>query len=824
MSKISMVKTMGADMYQFKKIEEKWKDRWYEDNVCAAEDFSDKPKKYILAELPYPSGYALHAGHMMRYTVPEVYSRFLRMRGYNVMYPMGWDSFGLPAENFAIKTGAHPAETTQKAIKNFKESLIRMGYGIDWAREIDTSSPEYYKWTQWIFLKLWKAGLAEHRKMPVWWCEGLKTVLADEEVLTDKDGNKISEREGLPVERKMVKQWVLRITDYAEKLVEGLEQVDYQESVKTAQLNWIGRSEGALIKFETNTDKVLETFTTRPDTIFGVSFITISPEHPVLETLLEKAANKAEVTDYIKKAKNLPDLERQVAKEKTGVLIESVRAGHPFDETRKDIPIFVADYVLMNYGTGIVMGVPAHDERDLEFADTYGLPIIKVIDSENPTGDGTVVNSGEYNGMYSKDFAQKIIERLEKENKGSKKVTYRVRDQIFSRQRYWGEPIPLVHTYDGNVESICDPDNMEEVHKNLPLLLPEVPDYRPTTDGLSPLSRNEKWVNVTDFQGKTARRETDTMPTWAGSNWYYLRYIDPKNKEAFVDYEKMKYWLPVDKYFGDSGHTTMHLLYSRFWHRFLHDQGLVPTPEPYQWRLSGGLLLGPDGRKMSKSLGNIVDPVTVIDNYGADATRLYLCFIGPYEDTYPWNENGIKACWRLVKNIYEMKAKVTGSVRDESLEKAYHRMIKNITSMAENLKMNTAVSELMIFVNEAKKAKTIDRDLWKGFLRVVAPFAPFVAEELWQELNGFTKWERENSIHLQEWPGFDEVLATVEVEKIPVQVNGKIRGEVDVQGDDTEETLKQKLLNDPKISLYINEKKIARFLYIPEKIISLVTE
>jgi leucyl-tRNA synthetase len=807
-----------AEKYDFEKIENRWKDKWYEDNVCEAVNFSEKPKKYILAELPYPSGYALHAGHMMRYTVPEIYSRYLRMNGYNVLYPMGWDAFGLPAETFAIETGTHPAETTEKAIENFRESLVRMGYGFDWKREFSTADPENYKWTQWMFLKLWEKGLARLEETPVWWCEELKTVLAEEEVLTGKDGNKISERKEHPVERKMVKQWVLKIPEYAEKLLDGLEEVDFTDAIKTAQRNWIGKSVGATVNFSIDGEDI-PVFTTRPDTLFGATFLVLAPEHPLLDTLIKKAMNKEEVVGYVNKAKNLSDVERQTNKDKAGVRLEGVAAKSPLKEIDSDVPVFVAEYVLMGYGTGAIMAVPAHDDRDFEFAKKHGLEIIEVIESggkvegECYVGQGKMINSGEYNGTDSEKFSETITERLEKEGRGKKDIHYKIRDQIFSRQRYWGEPIPLVHKKDGTVEAVDE--------KELPLVLPEVPDYTPSSDGSSPLAKNKEWVNVKDSEGNPAKRETDTMPTWAGSNWYYVRYLDPKNDKEFADPKILKYWMPVDRYFGGAEHTTMHLLYSRFWYRFLHDEDLVPTKEPYQWRLNGGMLLGADGRKMSKSYGNVIDPIDAVKKYGADATRMFVCFIGPYTDTYPWNPNGIKACHRLVREVYEMRNKV-GSGDTKELQTAYHKMVKNVTGMCEDLKMNTAISQFMIFVNLAKKEKSISKDLWIGFLRLLAPFAPFISEELWQEVNGFKQWKKENSVHLQEWPKYDENFLVEKTVVIPVQINGKVRENIELDPIASEEEAKKEALASEKVQKYVEGKEIKKVIYVTGKILNFV--
>ena len=789
--------------YNHYQIEEKWAKKWYENNLYEAIDFSEKPKKYILAEFPYPSGKALHAGHMMRYTVPDVYARFLRMSGFNVMYPMGWDAFGLPAENYAIKTGTNPAVITNEIISHYKNSIKKMGYGIDWNREIKTTDPKYYKWTQWIFLKLHKAGLAEYKEMPIWWCNELKTVLADEEVLTDKEGNKISERGEKPVERKLLKQWVLKMPQYADKLLQGLDEVDFDESIKLAQRNWIGKSVGALVNFKINNEQI-KVFTTRPDTIYGATFLVFAPDHDFIQNLLNKISNKQQVIDYINITKNKSDLERQTNKEKTGVKLEGINAIHPL--TNQEIPIYIADYVLKSYGTGSIMAVPAHDERDLEFAEKFALPVIQVIDEEN-----NMINSDKYNGMNAKDFMQKTLEIFEP------KTTYKIRDWVFSRQRYWGEPIPLIHK-NNNIKPICDPDDLESVNKTLPLELPEVPDYNPTDDGTSPLERNKEWVKVDE----DTKRETNTMPNWAGSCWYYLRYCDPHNEKQFADPKKLKYWLPVDRYFGGAEHTTMHLLYSRFWHKFLYDQKQVPTSEPYQWRMNGGLLLGPDGKKMSKSKGNVIEPIDIVEKQGADALRMFICFLGPYTDTYPWNDNGVKATNKLMHTLYELKNKTTDTKQDQETIKLINKTTKNITSMLEDLKINTCVSELMILINKLKKQEKISLETYKTTLKLFAPFAPFITEELWQEVNNYEKWSKSNSIHVQPWPSFDEKLAADENIILPVQINGKVRAELEIAVGTDQETVVKLAKDSPKISEYLDNKQIKKTIFVKDKILNFV--
>ncbi len=817
--------------YDHKNIENNWKEKWYKDNIYEAIDFSPKPKKYILAELPYPSGRALHIGHAMRYTVPEVYSRYLRMKGFNVLFPMGWDAFGLPTEGYAIKANKTPQEVIQELGTNYKAAMQDMGYGIDWNREINTSDPKYYKWTQWLFLKFYENGLAEPKEMPVWWCPELGN-LADEEVLTAADGGKVSERGGYKVEKKMYKQWVLKMPMYAEKLIQGLDDTDFPDYIKTAQKNWIDKKVGINITYNIeNSDETVIVFTTRPDTNFGATFIVLAPESDIISKITS-AEQKAAVDEYVEKAKNKSDMERIVeTKVKTGVFLGAY-AINPL--TTYKMPIYVADYVLGSVGTGAVVGVPGHDMRDFEFAQKFNIPVIRVVvgkdgDKSDITtasqvneSDGTMINSAFLDGMDIHDATEKIMDYLEEKGWGKRTVTYKIRDWVFARQRYWGEPIPVVYKENGEIEAIVKTTDVEGVKKKLPLELPYTKDFKPQSDGSSALARMDDWLNTTDSEGKPAKRETQTMPTWAGSNWYFIRYIDPKNDEVFADFEKMKYWLPVDKYYGDPGHTTMHLLYSRFWYKFFYDLGLVPTTEPYKYRMTGGLLLGPDGQKMSKSRGNVVEPGTLIEQFGADTVRMTLCFIGPYEDTYPWNENSVKAVHKFINNIYALKAKVNGKESSLETQKMYNKMIKNVTGMAENLKMNTAVSEFMIFVNALKKEENINIEIWKGFTKVLAPFIPFTAEELWQEANGFTEWKKENSVHLQEWPTYDEKLATENLLKIAVQINGKVKDEVEVSLAESEDSVKTKVLASEKVKAALGENTIKKFIYVPGKIVNIV--
>jgi leucyl-tRNA synthetase len=796
--------------YNHKEIENNWRDKWFNDNLYEAVDFSPKPKKYILAELPYPSGKFLHVGHMMRYTVPEIYARFSRMRGYNVLFPMGWDCFGLPAETFAQKEGITPQEAIAKATKDYKQAMMNMGYSIDWKREINTSDPKYYKWTQLMFKRLWEHGYAIQKEMPVWWCRELG-VLADEEVLPAADGiGKISERGGYPVEKKTFKQWVLDIPRMADRLISDLNKVDYEDSVKAAQINWIGRKEGAEVDFYIKEEKVT-VFTTRPDTLFGVTFLALSPEHPSISKLLESVKNRAQVEEYINLAKGLSDIEKQT-KEKTGVRLDGVFAKHPLEEVTKEITVFVADYILSDFGTGAIMGVPAHDERDLAFAQKYNVEVIKVVDTEVLDANGPMINSGEYNGMSSTDFYTKIIGVLEKSGKGKKSKMYKLRPQVFSRQRYWGEPIPLIYKKDGAIEALQD--------DSLPLTLPVMKDFLAGQDGVSPLAKNSEWNTTVDSKGNPAKRETDTMPTWAGSNWYYMRYVDPKNEQAPADPEKVKYWMPVDKYFGDSGHTTAHLLYSRFWFKFLYDIGIVPIDEPYMYRMSGGMLLGADNQKMSKSRGNVINPKDVLDEHGADAVRTYLAFIGPYDATYPWNPRSMNACSKLTRNIFALKEKVTNEAPKPETTKLLHKLIKNSTSMFEGLRMNTAVSEIMIFYNHLKNLDYVSQDTWREFIKVIAPIMPFLAEELWQELNNFTEWHKENSVHVQNWPVFDNKILEEDTIRIPVQINGKVRFTIELNKDSTEDEARKVVEESPSYAKYVNANDIKNFLYIKNKVCS----
>lgn len=815
--------------YEHQTIEKKWSEAWFHSDVYNAVDFSPKKKKYILVEFPYPSGSGLHCGHAFRFTMPDVYARKLRMDGYNVLFPIGWDAFGLPAENYAVKTGVHPAKTTEEAINTYRAQMRMMGYSFDWTREISTIEPGYFKWTQWIFLKFFEAGLAELTEQPVWWCEALKTVLANEEVLDDGKGGKISERGEHPVEKRPLRQWLLKMPEYADKLLQGLDEVDFPESVRMAQSNWIGKSVGAKLTFPLSvTGQNLDVFTTRPDTILGVTFMVLAPEHPLVDALKASISNWNEVDAYRAQTKNRSDLERKAAKEKTGVELKGVTALNPFTPGKPGIPVYIADYVLMEYGTGAIMAVPGHDERDFEFATKFRIPVVQTVKSSQETeNDPLPFVSDQGVVMTDKvrtcdEMKEYVITFFSDKKLGERRTTYKLRDWLFSRQRYWGEPIPLIHLEDGSIAALCDVNDKEDVQKKLPLELPAVPDYLPSSDGASPLAKNTEWVTTTDKNGKPAKRETNTMPNWAGSCWYYMRYTDPKNDTAFADPEKLKYWLPVDRYFGGSEHTTLHLLYSRFWHKFLYDQGAVPTSEPYAWRMNGGILLGPDSEKMSKSRGNVVNPDDKVKQYGADALRLYINFMGPYDGTLPWSESGLKACRRLIDRIFDLETKISDTSNGDKLVRDYHKMVKRIGSMFDNLKMNTAVSELMIFVREAEAEPHINLDLYKGLLLCLAPLAPFSAEELWQKINKNERWTPESSIHVQCWPTYDEALARDEVITIGIQINGKLRDQVQIAIEETEASVREKVLAQADTQKWIDGKEVKKFIYVKGRIVNIV--
>ena len=768
-------------VYNPKEIEQKWQKIWDDEKAFAASDDYSKPKYYALVEFPYPSGQGLHVGHPRPYTALDIVARKRRMEGYNVLYPMGWDAFGLPTENYAIKNHIHPKIVTKNNVHRFKEQLHSLGYSFDWDREINTTDPEYYKWTQWIFLKLFKAGLAYKAEMPINWCTSCKVGLANEEVV-----NGHCERCGAEVIRKVKSQWMLKITEYADKLLEGLDHVDYIERVKVSQKNWIGRSTGAEVDFPiAGKEDKLRIYTTRPDTLFGVTYMVISPEHPYIEKFASEIKNLDEVKAYQEQAARKSDFERsELAKEKTGVKIDGLTAVNPVNG--KEIPIWVSDYVLMSYGTGAIMAVPAHDERDWEFAKKFNMPIIQVVESSEGPVDvneaafvdvatGKLVNSGFLNGMEVAEAKKAIIEYLEKENIGTQKTNYKLRDWVFSRQRYWGEPIPIVH---------CDKCGYVPLPEDqLPLELPDVESYMPTANGESPLAAMRSWVETTcPCCGGPAERETDTMPQWAGSSWYFLRYTDPHNTEALASPEALKYWMPVDWYNGGMEHTTLHLLYSRFWHRFLYDEKVVPCPEPYQKRTSHGMILGENGEKMSKSRGNVVNPDDIVNEFGADTLRTYEMFIGAFELSAAWSNEGVKGCRRFLERVWKLQEIVTDEVGySKELETRMHQTIKKVSSDFETLKYNTAIAAMMSLINDFYKAGKVTRDEFKTLLILLNPVAPHMTEELWQIMNYGGR------LYQTSWPTYEEAKTVESEVEIAVQVNGKVRATIKIAADISKE-------------------------------------
>ena len=768
-------------VYNPKEIEQKWQKIWDDEKAFAASDDYSKPKYYALVEFPYPSGQGLHVGHPRPYTALDIVARKRRMEGYNVLYPMGWDAFGLPTENYAIKNHIHPKIVTKNNVHRFKEQLHSLGYSFDWDREINTTDPEYYKWTQWIFLKLFKAGLAYKAEMPINWCTSCKVGLANEEVV-----NGHCERCGAEVIRKVKSQWMLKITEYADKLLEGLDHVDYIERVKVSQKNWIGRSTGAEVDFPiAGKEDKLRIYTTRPDTLFGVTYMVISPEHPYIEKFASEIKNLDEVKAYQEQAARKSDFERsELAKEKTGVKIDGLTAVNPVNG--KEIPIWVSDYVLMSYGTGAIMAVPAHDERDWEFAKKFNMPIIQVVESSEGPVDvneaafvdvatGKLVNSGFLNGMEVAEAKKAIIEYLEKENIGTQKTNYKLRDWVFSRQRYWGEPIPIVH---------CDKCGYVPLPEDqLPLELPDVESYMPTDNGESPLAAMRSWVETTcPCCGGPAERETDTMPQWAGSSWYFLRYTDPHNTEALASPEALKYWMPVDWYNGGMEHTTLHLLYSRFWHRFLYDEKVVPCPEPYQKRTSHGMILGENGEKMSKSRGNVVNPDDIVNEFGADTLRTYEMFIGTFELSAAWSNEGVKGCRRFLERVWKLQEIVTDEAGySKELETRMHQTIKKVSFDFETLKYNTAIAAMMSLINDFYKAGKVTRDEFKTLLILLNPVAPHMTEELWQIMNYGGR------LYQTSWPTYEEAKTVESEVEIAVQVNGKVRATIKIAADISKE-------------------------------------
>ena len=800
--------------YDYAQIEKKWQDIWDEKQTFAAKDDYSLPKFYGLVEFPYPSGQGLHVGHPRSYTAIDIVCRKKRLEGYNVLYPMGWDAFGLPTENFAIKNHVHPAEVTKKNIANFKRQLKSLGFSFDWSREINTTDPAYYKWTQWIFLQLYKKGLAYKKKMSVNWCTSCKCVLANEEVV-----NGHCERCGSEVIHKEKSQWMLKITDYAEKLLEGLDEVDFIDRVKTQQRNWIGRSYGTQVKFSTNIGDTFEVFTTRADTLFGVTYMVMSPEHPLINKWADKITNMDEVTAYKQEVAKKSDFERtELAKDKTGVKISGVTAINPVNG--KEVPIFIADYVLISYGTGAIMAVPAHDTRDWEFAKKFGLPIIEVVAGGEDVqaapytecATGKLVNSGFLDGMSVEDAKKAIQEWLTERNLGERKTNYKLRDWVFSRQRYWGEPIPIVH---------CDKCGYVPVPESeLPLVLPNVDSYEPTDNGESPLAKMTDWVNTTcPHCGGPAHRETDTMPQWAGSSWYFLRYCDPHNDKELASPEALKYWTPVDWYNGGMEHTTLHLLYSRFWHKFLYDIGVVPTPEPYAKRTSHGMILGENGEKMSKSRGNVVNPDEIVRDYGADTMRVYEMFIGDFEKAAPWSQSSIKGSKRFLDKVWALSDKLTkGDSYRTELESAFHRTIKKVTEDIEGLKMNTAIAALMSLLNDIQGFGGINEAEFKTYLILLNPFAPHMTEELWQQA-GF-----EGMLNEAEWPKYDEAKCADSTVEIAVQVNGKIKARINVAADISAPDAIAAAKADGAVAAAIEGKSIIKELYVPKKLVNIVVK
>ena len=798
--------------YDYTDIEHKWQDKWEEAQAFRAENKYDKPKYYALVEFPYPSGQGLHVGHPRPYTAMDIVARKRRMEGYNVLFPMGWDAFGLPTENYAIKNHVHPEEVTRQNVARFKGQLRSLGLSFDWSREVNTTDPSYYKWTQWIFLQLFKKGLAYKTTMPVNWCTSCKCVLANEEVV-----NGVCERCGSPVIRKEKSQWMLKITEYAQRLLDDLDQVDYIERVKTQQRNWIGRSTGAQVRFDTTEGDVLEIYTTRPDTLFGATYMVISPEHPYIEKWAGKIQNMDAVREYQEQSARKSDFERtELVKEKTGVRIEGVRGINPVNN--KEIPIFVSDYVLMSYGTGAIMAVPAHDTRDWEFAKKFELPIIEVVkggdvekEAFTDCDTGIMVNSGFLDGLSVEEAKVKIVEWLEKEKKGETKVNYKLRDWVFSRQRYWGEPIPLVYC------EKCGWVPMPE--DQLPLRLPEVDSYEPTDDGESPLAKMTDWVNTTcPHCGAPAKRETDTMPQWAGSSWYFLRYCDPHNDKELASKEALEYWMPVDWYNGGMEHTTLHLLYSRFWHKFLYDIGVVPQPEPYQKRTSHGMILGEGGEKMSKSRGNVINPDDIVRDYGADTMRLYEMFLGDFEKAAPWSQNAVKGCRRFLERVWALFDQVQpGDSYSQKNEGEMHKTIKKVTEDIENLKFNTAIAALMSLLNTFGD-NGVNQAEYKNFILLLSPFAPHICEELNERMGG-----KEMLVYAP-WPKYDESKTVDDTLEIGVQINGKVKGTVWIGAQDTKEQIQEKAMAEPKVAAALEGMQVVKVIVIPGRIVNIVVK
>ena len=800
--------------YNFKEIEEKWQAKWDKEGTFNAKDDYTMKKWYGLIEFPYPSGQGLHVGHPRSYTALDIIARKRGLQGYNVLFPIGFDAFGLPAENYAIKTNVHPKITTAQNIAHFTEQLKSLGFSFDWSRKIDTTDPEYYKWTQWIFIQLYKHGLAYKTTMPINFCTGCKVGLANEEVV-----NGVCERCGSPVVQKEKSEWMLKITDYAQKLIDDLDDVDFLEKIKVQQKNWIGRSEGAEVNFKiANMDKNLTVYTTRPDTLFGATYMVISPEHPILKELEDKIENLDEVQEYQKQASLKSAFERsELNKEKTGVEIKGITAINPL--TNKEIPIWISDYVLITYGTGAIMAVPAHDTRDYEFAKKFNLPIIQVVDGENvdlskeaftDVATGKLINSDFLNGLEVKEAKKTVIEYLEKNKIGTKKVNYKLRDWVFSRQRYWGEPIPMVYCED------CGWVPLDE--KDLPLRLPEVEEFTPGENGESPLAKQTDWINTTcPHCGKPAKRETDTMPQWAGSSWYFLRYMDPHNDKELASKEALEYWSPVDWYNGGMEHTTLHLLYSRFWHKFLYDIGVVPTKEPYQKRTSHGMILGTNGEKMSKSKGNVINPDDIVNEFGADTFRVYEMFMGPFDQVAAWSMESIRGCGKFLDRVWNMQNMlVDGDTYSKEAEKMMHKAIKKVSQDIEDMKFNTSISTFMTMVNEFYKIGKINKAEFKTFLTLLNPFAPHITEEL-NKIAGF-----EADISTYAWPEYDESKTVDDEITLPIQFNGKLKATITISVDEDESSVKEKVHN--AIDSKLDGKNIIKEIYVKNKIYNIVVK
>ena len=795
--------------YNFSEIEKKWQKRWEEEGIFHAQDASDKPKFFALVEFPYPSGQGLHVGHPRSYTALDIVARKRRKQGYNVLYPMGWDAFGLPTENYAIKNHIHPEIVTKNNIAHFKEQLQALGFSFDWDKELATCDTSYYKWTQWIFSLLYKDGLAKLVEMPVNWCEELGCVLSNDEVINGK-----SERGGFPVVRKNMKQWVLDIPKYAEKLLDGLNEIDWPESTKEIERNWIGKSVGAEVNFKIANSNNLEftVFTTRPDTLFGATYCVLSPEHALISKITTPGQKQA-VEDYIKQAALKSDLERtELNKDKTGVFTGSY-AINPVNN--KEIPIWISDYVLVTYGTGAIMAVPAHDQRDYEFAKKFDLDIIPVLEGgdiskEAYVQDGTHINSEFLNGLNKQDAINKIISWLEERKIGTKKINYKLREWIFARQRYWGEPIPIVYTEDGKSEILPD--------DQLPLILPELEDYSPSKSGASPLDKATSWVNTT-LDGKKVTRETSTMPGAAGSSWYFLRYIDPKNENEFANQELLKHWMPVDLYVGGPEHAVGHLLYSRFWNEYLFDKGLSPVKEPFAKLRHQGMILGPNGEKMSKSKGNVINPDDMVKEYGADALRVYEMFMGPIDAAKPWDPNGIDGSKKFLDRVWRLY-KESGKLQDKenkNLEKAYHYTVKKVTNDYETMNFNTAISQMMIFINAVNKEDIFPKEYAIGFLKLLNPVAPHITEELWATSLGNT-----NTISYEKWPEYDESKTLNDEITLPIQINGKLKATIKILSNEDESSIKNKV--HEAIESKLDNKNIVKEIYVKNKIYNIVVK